>query len=139
MGFSRESARHNAQIDGVQRKLCKNAGENRRNAHGCVKQPGHQSGEKAYQESTQDSHPGIDTGCDHDGSDSAACSHGTIDGEISDIKNAIRDVHANGHQSPDQTLRDSTRKSIEQFYKFQGKPPSSNARSGMSYKQTREP
>ena len=98
---------HDAQVDRIQRQLGQNTGQNCRDAAGRVEQ----TRDKARQHTGQ-------RGC-HKGrahrhavehqhhADCAARAEGAVNGQIGHIQNAVGNVHADGHDAPDEALRHS--------------------------------
>ena len=95
---------HDAQVDRIQRKLGQNTGQNCRDAAGRVEQ----TRDKARQHTGQrgrhkgDAHRHTVEHQHH--ADRAARAEGAVNGQIGHIQNAVGNVHADGHDAPDEAL-----------------------------------
>ena len=79
-----------------------------------MEQAGDGPGDHARDERAEHGHPDVDAVGHEDDADRAAGTHGAVDGQIGQVQHFERDVHANGHEAPDQALGQRPRKGVEQ-------------------------
>ena len=105
----------NFQVDGVEGQLGQDAGQNRRDPHKGVEQAGDQAAQQACHQSQQQGHPDIAARQQSHDADRAAGTERAVHRQVGHIQNAIGDVHADGHNTPDQALRAGSRQSAGQI------------------------
>ena len=104
---------HDGQIDRPQTQLGQNARQNSRNAAGRVQKAGSQSRQHSRQNGAQKRQPDVAAARDHHDAHRAARAEGAVYRQISDVQNFIGNVYADGHDAPDQSLRDRPRERVE--------------------------
>ena len=107
-------AAHDAQVDGEQRELRQDTGENGRNTHKGMQDAGDETREHTGEERAQQRDPEIDAVRHQHEADCAARCHGAVNGQIGKIEHLEGDVHADCHEAPDETLCHRARKRGEQ-------------------------
>lgn len=78
-----------------------------------MKNSGNKTGKHARKSSGKHGNKYILAGKHHHDADSTAGTQGTVNSKVGDIQNSKGDVNADGGNSPDQTLSDSTRHCIQ--------------------------
>ena len=112
---------HDPQVDGVQGQLGEDTGEDCRNAAGGVEQAGDQSRQHTRQKRPQhrQRHRRPRHGQHDEGG--AAGSHGAVHRQVGHVQDPERDVDADGHDAPDQSLGGNTRQGVDQMHDVQVK------------------
>ena len=95
---------HDAQIDGIQRKLGQDPGQNGGDAEAGVQQAGAETGEHAGQDGDQKGRPGRTAGQNQHDRHGTARREGAVDRQIGEIQQAEGDIDAERHNPPDQAL-----------------------------------
>ena len=104
---------HDPKIDGVQRQLGEDTGQNGRNPAPGVEQTGTQSRQHTRQKRAQQRGPWIPPGTHQHDAHRAAGGKASVHRQVGHVQNTVGDVHADCHDSPDQTLRSSAWKCID--------------------------
>ena len=106
-------AAHDTQIDRIEGKLRQNAGKDRRNAAARVEQSRDKPGKHARKRGADERQPRIQPRTDENDADRSAGCQRAVHRQIRDVQNAEGDVNADGHDAPDEPLRDRARHRIE--------------------------
>ena len=96
---------HDLQVDGIEGQLGQDAGKDGRDAHKSMEQAGDQTSGKARQQRHEERRPDVHAGEQAHDADCAAGAKGAVHGQVCDIKDAVGQVHTNGHDAPDEALR----------------------------------
>ena len=95
---------HDAQVNGIERKLRQNAGQDRGNAAFGVEHPRDKACQHPTDKRAQQRQPRVHARADQHDSCRTAGGDGAVDGQIRNVQNTEGDVHADGHQAPDEAL-----------------------------------
>ena len=112
---------HDAQVDRVERELRQDAGEDGRNAELRVQQAGHETREQTRDHGREQRRPCRPAGDDEHDRHGAAGGERPVDRQIGDIEQAERDVHAQGHDAPDDALGNAAGQTRNQIRQAQGR------------------
>ena len=107
-------------IDGVERQLGKNTGEDGRDAQNGMQQPGAQPGNGARQHRKKQGKQGVHPADDAHGGNGAAGAKAVIDRKVGVVQYLIGDGHADGHDAPDKPLCKGAGQRIEQCDRVHG-------------------
>ena len=109
---------HDGKVDRPQPQLRQDAGQDGGDSAGRVEHTGRKSGQHARQNGTQQGEPYVVAGHHHHDAHGASCTKGAVHRQIGDIQQLVGDIHADGHDAPDQPLGYGAGECVEKARQF---------------------
>lgn len=106
-------AAHDPQVYGIERQLRQNTGQNSGDAAAGMERSGDKACRRAAQGGDEQRQPRICAAANQHDAGRAAQRQRAVHGQVGHVQNAVGDVYADGHQSPDEALGNGARQRVE--------------------------